>query len=228
MRILYVIHADFEMPGAIIDWAIQHNHTQVFYRPFAKDKTPEKDSFDILILMGGPQSPLEIEKYPYLHDEINLASEAIADGKYVIGFCLGAQIIGEALGAKAQKSPNKEVGFYPVTLNDEGVSDPFFKELPKVFSVMHWHNDMPGVPAGAVVLASSEGCPRQIIRFKEKVYGFQCHPEPKKGDIEAMIHHCKADLSPGLYVQSEQEILSTDFNMMNAKIIHFLDNLISK
>lgn len=226
MRILYVIHADFEMPGAIIDWAIQHNHTQAFYRPFAHDKSPDKDAFDMLILMGGPQSPLEIEKYPYLKDEIDLASQAIKDGKYVIGFCLGAQIIGEALGAKTQKSPNKEVGYYAITLNEEGVQDPAFKGIPKVFSVMHWHNDMPGIPSGATILAASEGCPRQIIRFGEKVYGFQCHPEPKKGDVEAMIHHCKEDLAPGKYVQTEAEILSSDFNLMNAKIVQVLDNIV--
>jgi GMP synthase (glutamine-hydrolysing) len=34
-----------------------------------------------------------------------------------------------------------------------------------VLDVGHWHRDMPGLTAGAKVLATSAGCSRQIIQY---------------------------------------------------------------
>ena len=36
---------------------------------------------------------------------------------------------------------------------------------------------MPGLTYNAVVLATSQGCPRQIVRFSPKHYAFQAHLE---------------------------------------------------
>lgn len=228
MRILYVLHADFEPPCIIEDWATKKGFSQSFAHPFVGDQLPADESFDMLVIMGGPQSPLELDKYPYLKGEIELAAKAIKKDKVVLGFCLGAQIIGEALGARTERSPHKEVGIYPITLNKAGQEDPILKGLPKQFPVVHWHNDMPGVPQGAKILAASEGCPRQIICFGEKVYGFQCHLEPKKSNIEAMIEHGSDDLKPGRYVQTAAELHEGDYNTINSHMIRILENLLRK
>jgi len=37
--------------------------------------------------------------------------------------------------------------------------------------VGHWHNDMPGLTAECMVLATSEKCPRQIVEYGPVVYG---------------------------------------------------------
>ena len=44
---------------------------------------------------------------------------------------------------------------------------------------------MPGLTYNAVVLATSQGCPRQIVRFSPKHYAFQAHLEfdPKAIDL---------------------------------------------
>src|SRR3990167_675330 len=113
----------------------------------------------MLILMGGPQSPLKIGEFPYLADEIDLIKTAFLQNKRILGFCLGAQLIGEALGAPTGRSPEKEVGVYPVTLTEEGKKDPLLTDLPDNFPVIHWHNDMPGLLEDSALLAYSEGCP---------------------------------------------------------------------
>src|SRR3546814_5089581 len=102
--------------------------------------------------MGGPQSPLALEEAPYLKDEIELIRKAIHAEKLVIGFCLGAQLIGEALGGKTERSPEREIGIYPVSLTPEGLKDDLFRDFSEIFNVIHWHNDMPGLTKDAQLL----------------------------------------------------------------------------
>lgn len=226
MNILFIIHADFEMPGIIESWAKENRFTYRICRPFAGETLPTVADFDWLIVMGGPQSPRDAKTARYLQDEIDLITRALIADKTILGFCLGAQLIGEALGAKTEKSPYKEVGFFPITLTQEGKSDPLLKHLPPEFPVMHWHNDMPGLTPHSKVLAASLGCPRQIVRYSPRVYGFQCHLEPTLHNIKEMIAHCKTDLEPGRFVQSEAELLQGDFFTLNSRMVSILNCLL--
>ena len=210
MRIHFIIHAGFEKAAHIATWAAE-NAFAVRYTHLHKGETcPDIDDFDMLICMGGPQSPSEIERYPYLMDEIRLIREAIIQGKIVLGVCLGAQLIAESYGIMTEKSPNKEVGFFPVDFSDDRKQDPVFFDFPASLTVGHWHNDMPGCPDSAVILARSEGCPRQVIRFSPKVYGLQCHFELDSVTLRALIRHCPDDLLTGKYIQTAEEMLAVE------------------
>jgi len=225
MKIHYIMHASFETLGSIADWAIQNNHSLSCTKTYDGEQLPNVSEFDFLIVMGGPQSPIEIEKFPYLKDEIEFISKAIKQNKIVLGFCLGAQLIAEALGAKTQRSPKKEVGSFPIELTEEGLKDSIFKNFPKTFDVIHWHNDMPGLPEGAVLLAKSEGCPRQAFRYGDRVYGFQCHLEPKLENIKEMIANCPGDLKPSQFTQTAEDMLKSDFKKLNQRMRSILDSL---
>lgn len=144
-----------------------------------------------------------------------MSDNLVSYRRLLSGFCLGAQLIGEALHARAERSPFKEVGVFPVTLTDEGERDPLLANVPKEFSVFHWHNDMPGLTKEAVILAKSEGCPRQIIRYSPLAYGFQCHPEMTLQIADELMKHCSNDLVPGKYVQTGEEILGYDYYALN-------------
>lgn len=223
MRIQYILHAEFERPGIIETWAQENQFEQLFCRPFAGEKTPSPGDYDLLILMGGPQSPLKPKEFPYLLKEIDLVKTSLQKQIPVLGFCLGAQIIGEAFGAKTERSPHKEVGVFPIQVTEEGRKDPLLSGLPETFPVTHWHNDMPGLTKDSKILAYSEGCPRQIVRYSAMAYGFQCHPEITKKNIEGMIPYCLEDLAPGKYVQSEKQLLANDYQSINAKMILILE-----
>jgi GMP synthase (glutamine-hydrolysing) len=220
VKLLYVLHADFEQPGAIVPWAAARGFQQSYCHPFKGERLPKARDFDLLILMGGPQSPLELDQAPYLKDEIALVADAVKHGIPTLGFCLGAQIIGEAFGGRTSRSPHREIGVFPIQLTPAGQADPLLAGLPSAFPVSHWHNDMPG---GGEVLATSEGCPRQIVRYNQRTYGFQCHPEMTVESIQMMLAHCEADLKPGPYVQTAAQLLSNDYATINRHMTHILD-----
>lgn len=228
MRIHVIIHAAFEKLGVIESWIKQKNYILTTTHTYKGEELPQHSDFDFLIIMGGPQSPLELNKHPYLRNEITLAKHAVQANKVMLGICLGAQIIAEALGAATERSPNKEIGVYPIQLTKEGAQDPLFKLFPQKFDVMHWHNDMPGLPEGGVLLAKSEGCPRQAFRYGDRIYGLQFHLEMTAELVKGMVEHCPEDLLQEEYVRSKEELLSSDYWSINQKMVTILDNLITK
>lgn len=227
MKILCITHADFETPGVIESWSKNKALPFTIKKPYKGEQLPSVDSFDCLIIMGGPQSPLKLDKFPYLKDEILLIKDSIAQNKRILGFCLGAQLIGEALGATTEQSPEKEVGVYPITLTDAGIDDPLFKTLPKIFPVIHWHNDMPGLLEDSALLAFSEGCPRQIIRYSPLIYGFQCHLEIPLDGIQTMIEAVPEDLTPSKFTQNQTTLLAQDYDSINLMMMDLLDKFVT-
>ena len=191
------------------------------------------DEIDFLIVMGGPQSPDEDwEAFPYYDPqaEIELIQKAMKADRYIVGVCLGAQLLSVAYGARYEHSPEREIGVYPVNLTPEGLADPHVSLLGANFDSGHWHGDMPGLTNDAVVLATSQGCPRQIIRFSPKHYAFQAHLEfdPDAvnlliaADGEAVLEEQSQKL---LFVQKPEAIRAYDYQEMNAKLYAFLDSL---
>lgn len=226
MKILCITHADFESPGVIEDWAVQRDYSFIISRPYKGESCFTQTDFDFLIIMGGPQSPLRLDEFPYLNEEIFLIQQAIQQEKKILGFCLGAQLIGEALSGQTDRSPEKEIGVFPITLTEEGEKDPLFQDFPRTFPVIHWHNDMPGETKDSVLLAYSKGCPRQVLRYAPSVYGFQCHLEITHEGIQAMIQACPEDLKPSLYTQDAKALLAQNYKIINEYMITILDRLI--
>ena len=89
---------------------------------------------------------------------------------------------------------------------------------------------MPGLTDEAVVLATSKGCPRQIIRFAPKHYAFQAHLEFDREVVGLLIvadgrENVAEQSQARTYVQHPDKIEAADFSEMNAKLFDFLDSL---
>ncbi|CAD0126720.1 protein of unknown function [Streptococcus thermophilus] len=117
-----------------------------------------------------------------------------------------------------------------MTLADEGLADEYIKDFGSTLNTGHWLGDMPGLSDKAVVLATSKGCPRQIICFSPKHYAFQAHLE---FDLEAIDLLIAADGEEHLYQQNKQldfvktpeQLHNHDYSQMNKKLFAFLDSL---
>ena len=232
MHIHFIIHEHFEAPGAYEIWGKSRGCSLSYTRVYQGDPLPEElGGTDLLIIMGGPQSPATTrEECPWFDAQAEkaLISSAIEAGKTVIGVCLGSQLIGEALGAAFCHSPEKEIGKFPVRLTDAGKANPLFEGFGSVLNVGHWHNDMPGLTPQAKVLAYSEGCPRQIVQYSERVYGFQCHMELTPEVVELLIEHSQNDLRRAgefRFVETAEKLRSHDYREMNQVLFSFLDKL---
>lgn len=232
MHIHFVQHEIFEAPGAILNWAERRGFHITFSKVFDYQPLPDSvEDIDMLIVMGGPQSPdTTIDECPHFNAEaeISFIKRCIDADKAVLGVCLGAQLIGNALGAEFEHSPEKEIGVFPIQLTDEGLQDKKLQHFGRALRVGHWHGDMPGLTADCKVLATSVGCPRQIIAYSDKVYGFQCHLELTPDLVELLIANDTETLlndTKQPFIQSPDEIRSFDYAEMNDKLISFLDQL---
>lgn len=233
MRVHFVVHESFESTGAYLPWAEQRGYTLSWSRVYAGEPVPKNaDGFDMLVVFGGPQSPrTTLAECPYFDSlaEQHLINQAISAGRIVVGICLGAQLIGEALGAKVCKSPEKEIGHFPITLTAAGKEHPFFSHFDSPLSVGHWHNDMPGLTDQAIVIAESKGCPRQIVQFGHFIYGFQCHMEFTAESVEGLIRHSQQELAEAAgktFIRSVKEMREWNYQEMNETLWRFLDKLL--
>ncbi len=90
---------------------------------------------------------------------------------------------------------------------------------------------MPGLTATTEVLATSKGCPRQIVRYTPKVYGFQCHFEFTPISIEGMIKNCSSELEKYKslpFIQDAEILRKHDYAPINNLLFKFLDYMQSQ
>ncbi len=52
----------------------------------------EMGAFHGLVVLGGPMSVNDREKFPFLGEEMRLIEQALKQGKPVLGICLGSQM----------------------------------------------------------------------------------------------------------------------------------------
>src|SRR5690606_13855351 len=124
MHIHFIIHEVFEARGAYLEWGKTRKHHISFSRVYEYESIPDKaDNIDLLTRMGRPPTPAKTkEARPHFKDppQTKLIQRCIGAGKAVVGVCLRAQLIGKALYATCESSPEKEFGVFPIKLTEWG------------------------------------------------------------------------------------------------------------
>jgi GMP synthase (glutamine-hydrolysing) len=138
---------------------------------------PALTTYDAIIALGGPQHVYEIDKHQYFIQEKDFIRRAIAQDIPFLGICLGGQLLAAALGGLVSRHTVAEVGFYDVQFTEAGQHDPLFSGLPGYQKVFHWHEDAFEIPAGGVLLATTETTRNQAFRYGRRAYGLQYHIE---------------------------------------------------
>ncbi|TLX74076.1 amidotransferase [Labilibacter sediminis] len=230
MNIHWIQHVPFEKLGNIEEWIASNNHQLSCTKQFNGDPLPDLKDIDFLIVMGGPMSVYDTDKYSWLDDELQFIKSAIAHNKAVLGICLGSQFIAASAGAKVYPGSMKEIGWFPIQIHDYFTSDviSFFSNNPTVF---HWHGDTFDLPDNAELLASTNEVKNQAYMIGNKVIGLQFHLEQTQETVKEMLLYCGEELtSGGQKVQSSQSIIDNKLNFEANKKAMFgiLDYLSSK
>lgn len=140
---------------------------------------------DLLIVLGGPIGVEDAADFPFLLREQAILRQRVEAGRATLGICLGAQLIARALGAKVYPATEKEIGFAPIFLSEEGHHSPLAPfALPGAPPVLHWHGDTFDLPAGARRLAATTICRNQAFMIDSHVLALQFHLEVRSRDLE--------------------------------------------
>ena len=228
MRVHWLQHAEHEDLGCIAPWlAARDAHVSMSCLP-AGDALPAPDAFDVLLVMGGPMNIYQHAEHPWLVAEKTLIRASIDAGKKLLGVCLGAQLIADALGAPVTRNAHDEIGWFDVSLNAEGRRHPLFAEWPERFPALHWHGDTFAIPAGAHNLMHSEACARQGYALGKQILGLQFHLEVTAADAARWL--ALEPTTPARYVQSSEVILEdiARFALNNRLMAKLLDAFLGR
>ncbi len=187
-KILVFQHVPFE-PLGTLDPQLKRAGFRIRYVNFARDplQKPSLEGYAGLVVLGGPMNADDTDNYPNLATEVELIKEALDRDMQVLGICLGAQLLARALGGQVREGTTKEIGWYPVSLTQEGSADPVMSCFEGTETIFQWHNDYVELPEGATSLANSEICPIQAYKYGQNAYGFQFHLEVDEPLIERWL-----------------------------------------
>jgi GMP synthase (glutamine-hydrolysing) len=179
MRALVITHTASESPGTLTEWLPAAGLDLDVVEPWNGEALPRTVEHDALIVMGGPQQAYDEGSAPWLAQTKELLRGAVADGVPVLGICLGAQLLAQALGGRVEPGADgPELGARFVSKRDAAVDDPVFSDIPLSPVVIQWHWDaITELPPGAQLLAASPRYPHQAFRVGPSAYGLQFHIE---------------------------------------------------
>jgi GMP synthase-like glutamine amidotransferase len=208
MHVHHLQHVPFEGLGRIAPTLLARGHRLTATHLYAGQPLPPLAACDWLIVMGGPMGVDDTGAYPWLAAEKRFIEAALDTGKRVLGICLGAQLIAQALGGEVTRNAWREVGWYDVTRATGVAATRFAAVLPERFAAFHWHGDTFSLPPGSTALGASEACVNQGFILGERVVGLQFHLEMTAQGAAALVAHCAADLAPGPFVQPAAALLA--------------------
>lgn len=210
MRIRILQHAPFEGPGHITEWAASRSFSLEVIHTYKGISAGNPDEYDWLVVLGGPMSANDDK--PWLRNEKRAIADALnaaaAGRAHVIGICLGAQLIAQAMGSPITDSAEKEIGWFDLNFSPEARSTHFFSDFPESSTVFHWHGEEFSLPPNCTNLASTEVTQCQGFFHGSNIFGFQFHLEMLSNGIQNLMKHCKKDMKDqkAPYIQSAREI----------------------
>jgi len=122
--------------------------------------------------------------------------KAVHAGLPVLGVCYGHQLLAHALGGRVGPNPaGRQIGTVRAQLIDFNIKDSLLGHLPQSFPAQTSHSEaVLEAPTGAVRLATSPLDDNFALRFADRVWGLQFHPEFSAAIVSDYIRYRAGDL----------------------------------
>ncbi|WP_417517508.1 glutamine amidotransferase-related protein [Minwuia sp.] len=163
------VHGSF--PDMFERWLAPHLMDVAFTTfPVLDDRWPSgPDACDGWLITGSRFGVYDDE--PWIPPLMAFIRDAAAARVPILGICFGHQIVAEAMGGKAVKSPRGwGAGIHRYCFAMDGTE----RILPMLVS----HQDqVVAVPPGATVLGGSDHCPFGVLEYDAPILTVQFHPE---------------------------------------------------
>jgi GMP synthase-like glutamine amidotransferase len=154
MRVLIVQNLDGTEPGQVGTALAEAGAEIDLRKPYRGDPLPENAAgHDALVVLGGAQSALDDDDYPYM------------------------PLLARAYGATNLLGAAPEFGWRGIAKTQEAATDPMLAAVPDAFTSFQWHDDTFTLPSGAVRLAANPAAENQAFRIGRATYGIQFHFE---------------------------------------------------
>lgn len=150
----------------------------------------DSHKYAAIVILGGYMSVYE--NLPYLNKEQELIKNARQHKVPLLGICLGSQLIAQALGGRVYKGKQKEIGWFNVTIHNEGMNDIFRGIYDKNIKVFQWHGDTYDLPKDSTLLASSNLYP-QAFRI-DNIIGILFHLEVTSEMIQRWAEEYQSEM----------------------------------
>ncbi|MFK5690662.1 glutamine amidotransferase [Ornithinimicrobium sp. LYQ92] len=152
------------------------------------------DDYSGVILGGSPfNASDEVKSEVQQRVESDLAAlvgRVVEQDMPFLGACYGVGLLGMVCGGTVDRRYGEAPGAVDVSLTEDGRTDPLLAGMPERFHAIVGHKEacsvLPTSP-GAVLLATSPGCPTQMFRIGRNVYATQFHPELDADTLELRL-----------------------------------------
>ena len=188
MKAIVLQHIKIEDPGYIKDLMLADGWNLTTIELDEGDKIPKNlNEFDAMLCMGGPMDTWMEKEFPWLIEEkLRIKEFAVDMEKPFLGFCLGCQLLGEAVGGQVVKSKIPEIGILDINFSKDKNQDKLFSSFPDQIKALQWHSyEVKNIEKNkdVTLLASSPTTKYQIFKYKKHAYGIQFHIEVKNNTV---------------------------------------------
>lgn len=130
-----------------------------------------------VIVTGSPA--MVTEKLEWITTSEHYLLDAIDQAKPVLGICFGHQLLAQALGGRVDWHPQgREIGTTTLQLTSAAEGDPLLHNWSPEFPVHVTHmQSVMDLPTGSEILGFNDFDRHQAVRFTDRAWGIQFHPE---------------------------------------------------
>jgi len=187
VRALALVHERSAGPG-VFGEEIRARGAQLdeWFVPDGSAPPNDPHAYDAVLAFGGGMHVDQHDDHPWLVPERTLLRELLQRGVPLLGVCLGAQLLAEAVGGPARPAARPEVGWREVEVTAAGARDPLLGPMAPRFRALEWHSYEFLLGPGAASLASNATC-LQAFRVGGRAWGIQFHAEVTLTDFEGWI-----------------------------------------
>ena len=188
-RLLVFQHVAAE-PLGTLDALIRARGHRIRFHNFERDPDaqPTVDRYKGLIVLGGTMNVEDQHRRPHLKTEMLAIEQALAQGKPVLGICLGAQLLAHVLGAPVRRHEVDEIGWYDLKRPRQAATMRCSAPSASASRYSSGTAIRYDLPASAVQLARTATCEQQAFRYGANAYGFQFHLEADAALIDRWLH----------------------------------------